>query len=58
MEYIGKWQRRFGNILFGEHLVMHKIFLLLLLFYDKFLITLEEEDGEDELHEVHVDDVK
>ena len=58
MEYFGKWRRRFGNVLFGEHLVMHKKFLLLLLFYDIFFITLEKEDGDDELHEVHVDDVK
>ena len=58
MEYFGKGQRRFGNILCGEHLLMHKKFLLLLLFYDIFFITLEKEDGEDELHEVYVDDVK
>ena len=47
------------SCLVNNHLViMHTRFLLLLLFYDKFFITLEKEDGEEELHEVNVDDVR
>ena len=42
----------------NEYLVMHKIFLLLLLFFERFFITIAKEDGEDELHEVYADDGK
>ena len=37
---------------------MFKKCLLLLLLYNEFFITLEKGDGEDELHEVYVDEVK
>merc|ERR1712179_212604 len=53
---MGRW--RFDSVSFGDHLAMHKRLLLLLLLYEEFFITLEKEDGEDDMHEVHVDDVK